>query len=497
MQYILSIDQGTTGTTAIIWDEESRLVARANLEHKQFYPQPGWVEHDAEEIWQNVLKAARLALGEAKLQPAQLAAMGITNQRETVVFWDKHSGKPLAPAIVWQCRRTAALCRELKDEGYEELVRSKTGLLLDPYFSGSKIKWALENLPAVKSAAQKGRLFCGTVDSYLLFRLTGGKVFATDYSNASRTLLYNINTLAWDEELLKLFDVPQDLLPQVCPSSTIFGAISPELFSAASLPVGGMAGDQQAALFGQACFRPGMTKNTYGTGSFLLMNTGKKAVSSKKGLLTTIAWGLEDEVSYALEGSIFITGAAVQWLRDGLKLIGAYSELEALALEVQDSGGVYFVPAFVGLGAPHWDPYARGLIIGLTGGSSKAHLARAVIEAMAYQTNDVLGLMRAEAGLKVEELRVDGGASAMNLLLQFQADLAQTVVRRPEVSDTTALGAAYLAGLASGVWKGLEDLAQTWQESRAFYPTMDDQVRQACCAGWDEAVRRSLGWAKP
>lgn len=493
--YILSIDQGTTGTTAILWDHESLARARANREHRQYYPRPGWVEHDAEEIFENVLKTAKEALEEAGAEAEDLAAIGITNQRETLVFWDRQSGKPLSKAIVWQCRRTAEMCQRLKDEGYEQMVREKTGLLLDPYFSGTKLKWALENLEAIQKAAEKGILACGTVDSYLLFRLTGGKVFATDYSNASRTLLYNIHDLQWDQELLELFGVPENILPEVKPSSTIYGYTDPDIFHGVSLPVGGIAGDQQSALFGQACYSPGMTKNTYGTGSFLLMNTGEKAVSSEQGLLTTIAWGLDDKVEYALEGSIFITGAAVQWLRDGLGVIESSSDLEGLAAQVDGNDGVYLVPAFAGLGAPHWDPYARGLLIGITGGTSRAHLARAVMEAMAYQTRDVLEIMYNEANLPLVELRVDGGASVMNLLLQFQADLTNTIVRRSATFDTTALGAAYLAGLATGFWSSIEGLSDSWKESATFKPQMSEEERSFLYGGWQKAVSRSLKWA--
>ena len=424
-----------------------------------------------------------------------IAAIGITNQRETLVFWDKRSGKPISRAIVWQCRRTAEMCKKLKEEGREEDIRAKTGLLLDPYFSGTKLRWALENIPEVSKAAEKGFLACGTVDSYLLFRLTGGKVFATDYSNASRTLLYNIHTLQWDEELLNLFKVPVEILPEVLPSSHLFGDTEADIFFGEEIPVGGIAGDQQAALFGQACYSPGMIKNTYGTGSFLLMNTGEKAVASEKGLLTTIAWGIEGEVEYALEGSIFITGAAVQWLRDGLEVIKESSELEGLAMEVEDNNGVYLVPAFAGLGAPHWDPYARGLLIGITGGTSRAHLARAVVEAMAYQTRDVLEIMHQESNLPIRELRVDGGASVMDLLLQFQADITGTIVRRSATFDTTALGAAYLAGLACGFWKGKDELSERWRQSAVFEPHMDEKLRKELYSGWLEAVSRTLKWA--
>jgi glycerol kinase len=454
------------------------------------------VEHDAEEIWKNVLLSASEVLVQAGAGAGDVAAIGITNQRETVVFWDRNTGVPLTRAIVWQCRRTADLCRQLKGDGYEEQVRRKTGLLLDPYFSGSKIRWALENVKAVSKAAADGSLCCGTIDSYLLFRLTGGSVFATDYSNASRTLLYNIHELKWDEDLLKLFKVKQAALPQVMSSSAIYGETVPELFSGIKIFIGGIAGDQQAALFGQACYEPGMTKNTYGTGCFLLMNTGEKAVRSQHGLLTTIAWGLGNRVEYALEGSIFITGAAVQWLRDGLGLISQAAELEGLAAQVENNGGVYLVPAFAGLGAPHWDPYARGLIIGITGGTTKAHIGRAVIEAMAYQTRDVLDIMHRDAELPVKELRVDGGASVMDLLLQFQADITSTPVRRSATFDTTALGAAYLAGLACGLWKDKEDLSKRWRGSAYFEPQMSQGKRQQLYAGWCAAVKRSQGWAE-
>jgi len=493
--YILSIDQGTTGTTAILWDQECLARARVNREHRQHYPRPGWVEHDPEEIFENVLKTAEEALQEAGVEAADVAAVGITNQRETLVFWDRQSGKPLTRAIVWQCRRTAELCQQLKDEGYEKMVREKTGLLLDPYFSGTKLRWALENLEEVKKAAEEGTLACGTVDSFLLYRLTGGRVFATDYSNASRTLLYNIHDLQWDQELLKLFRVPEGILPEVKPSSIVYGHTEPDIFLGSSVPIGGMAGDQQSALFGQACYSPGMTKNTYGTGSFLLMNTGEKAVASEQGLLTTIAWGLGDKVEYALEGSIFITGAAVQWLRDGLGIIERSSDLEGLAAQIDGNDGVYLVPAFAGLGAPHWDPYARGLLIGITGGTSKAHLARAVMEAMAYQTRDVLEIMYNEANLPLVELRVDGGASVMDLLLQFQADLTGTVVRRSATFDTTALGAAYLAGLATGFWSSTGELSDRWKESAAFEPQMGEKERAFLYGGWQKAVSRSLKWA--
>ncbi len=493
-RYILSLDQGTTGTTAMLWDREGIFRARVNREHKQYYPQPGWVEHDPEEIWDNVLELVGLVFKEAGVGVQDIVSIGIANQRETLVFWDRRSGKPITRAIVWQCRRTADMCRQLKGKGYEDEVSSKTGLLLDPYFSGTKLRWALENLPEVKEAAEKGYLACGTVDSFLLFRLTGGRVFATDCSNASRTLLYNIHRHCWDDDLLALFKVSKQILPEVKSSSSMFGYTDPQVFYGAEVPIGGIAGDQQAALFGQACYSPGMTKNTYGTGSFLLMNTGNKAVSSERGLLTTIAWGLNGEIEYALEGSIFITGAAVQWLRDGLGLIGKSSDLEPLAGRVKDNGGVYFVPAFAGLGAPYWDPYARGLLIGITGGTTGSHLARAVIEAMAYQTRDVIDIMRREADLPVKELRADGGASVMDLLLQFQSDVTGTIVRRAGTLDTTSLGAAYLTGLTAGFWKDTGELSDRWQESAVFKPTMPRAKRESLYGNWTRAVERALGW---
>ncbi|HSW35189.1 MAG TPA: glycerol kinase GlpK [Candidatus Limnocylindrales bacterium] len=495
-RYILSVDQGTTGTTAILWNQQCISRSWVNREHRQYYPQPGWVEHDPEEIWNNVVQAVEETQRLAAVSSDAIAAIGITNQRETIVFWSRKTGKTISKAIVWQCRRTAAMCQQMKEAGLEDLVRHKTGLLLDPYFSGTKLRWALENIPAVRKAADEGDLACGTMDSFLLYRLTGGKVFSTDYTNASRTLLFNIHTLAWDSELLDLFGVPAEILPQVLPSSCLFGETDPEGFFRSRIPIGGIAGDQQAALFGQACYSPGMTKNTYGTGSFLLMNTGEKAVASKSGLLTTVAWGVDGKVEYALEGSIVITGAAVQWLRDGLKLINKSAEIEALAAQVSSNEGVYLVPAFAGLGAPYWDPYARGLLIGITGGTSGAHLARAVVEAMAYQTRDVMEIMRQESGLPLVELRVDGGASVMDLLLQFQADITGLPVRRAATADTTALGAAYLAGLAVGYWKSKEELSACWKQSAFFTPQMNEEARKSLCRGWRRAVERSLGWAK-
>ncbi len=471
-------------------------LGRAAREHRQYYPQSGWVEHDPEEIWTATLAVAKEALQESGMEPADVTAIGITNQRETVVFWERSTGKPLANAIVWQCRRTAPLCHELNEAGLLGQFQEKTGLVLDPYFSGTKIRWALGHIPSVQEAARSGELACGTIDSYLLYRLTGGRVHATDYSNASRTLLYNIHTLQWDPWLLETLEVPPNILPRVMASSTVFGETDPAVFFGARVPVGGIAGDQQAALFGQACFEPGMVKNTYGTGCFLLMNTGAEAIPSESGLLTTIAWGIDGAVDYALEGSIFITGAAIQWLRDGLQLINHASETGPLAAQVDDNGGLYLVPAFVGLGAPYWDPYARGLLVGITRGTTRAHLARAVIEAMAYQTRDVLEIMRREAEIPLGELRIDGGAGVMDLLLQFQADIAGTVVRRSATLDTTALGAAYLAGLAVGVWPNRAALAEQWREDASFQPQMAEAQRAALYRNWLRAVERARGWVE-
>ena len=493
---ILSIDQGTTGTTAILWDEQGLSLGRASREHRQYYPQSGWVEHDPEEIWASVLAVCQEALEKAAVEPGQVTAIGITNQRETVVFWERSTGRPLANAIVWQCRRTAPICQKLKDAGHMELFQEKTGLILDPYFSGTKIRWALKHIPSVQEAAHRGELLCGTIDSYLLYRLTGGRVHATDYSNASRTLLFNIHTLQWDPQLLEIMKVPQEILPQVMPSSVIYGETDPAAFLGVRVPVGGIAGDQQAALFGQACFEPGMVKNTYGTGSFLMMNTGSKVIHSDSGLLTTIAWGVDGAVDYALEGSIFITGAAVQWLRDGLEVIEHASETGPLAAQVKDNGGVYLVPAFVGLGAPYWDPYARGLLIGITQGTTRAHLARAVVEAMAFQTCDVLEIMSREAGIPIGEMRIDGGAGVMDLLLQFQADVADTVVRRAATLETTAQGAAYLAGLAAGVWPDRKVVAEKWREDGEFRRQMPAAERDALCRNWLRAVERARGWVE-
>lgn len=494
---ILAIDQGTTGTKCMCFDRDQKPLSSVGMEFKQYYPHPGWVEHDAEEIWESTLSTARRALDEAGAGPEQVAAVGITNQRETTVLWDRETGRPVRPAIVWQCRRSAGICERCREDGLERLFHDRTGLILDPYFSGTKLAWVMENEPELAGRAEAGELCFGTIDSWLLYRLSGGKVHATDVSNASRTLLFNIHDLAWDSELAGLLGVPMEILPEVKESSGVFGQVDPEAFLGITAPVAGVAGDQQAALFGQACFHPGMTKNTYGTGSFVLMNIGASPLLSDSGLLTTVAWSLGGKVSYALEGSIFITGAAVNWLRDGLGIISSPSELEGLASRVADTGGVYFVPAFVGLGAPYWDPSARALIIGMTRGTERAHIARAVIESMALQTADVMEVMQGDASIPLRELRVDGGASVMDLLLQYQADLLEVPVLRPVISETTALGAAMLAGLGVGLWKDLDEVETGWRLDRKAVPNADAAER---CRGmrrdWKRAVERCLGWVQ-
>ncbi|MDI6874007.1 glycerol kinase GlpK [Candidatus Solincola sp.] len=492
---ILAIDQGTTGTKCICFDRSQRIVSGHSQEFPQYYPRPGWVEHDAEEIWECTLDTARRALEKAGISPREVAAVGITNQRETTVIWDRESGKPVRRAIVWQCRRSADICARCRERGLEDEVRRRTGLVLDPYFSGTKLTWVMENEPEVVKRAQAGELCFGTVDSWLLYRLTGGRVHATDVSNASRTLLFNLHDLSWDEELARIFEVPMSMLPEVRDSSGVFGETDPSSFLGISAPVAGIAGDQQAALFGQACFHPGMSKNTYGTGSFVLMNTGDRPTLSSRGLLTTVAWSIGGKTTYALEGSIFITGAAVNWLRDGLGIISEVSEIEGLASQVEDAGGVYFVPAFVGLGAPYWNPRARALLIGMTRGTTRAHVARAAIESMALQTCDVVEAMVEETGIPLKELRVDGGASVMDMLLQYQADLLGVPVRRPVIPETTSLGAALLAGLATGVWKDLEEIEERWEVDReaAPDPAAEERARKMR-RYWRRAVERSLDW---
>jgi len=493
MPYLLALDQGTTSSRAIVFTDEGAIAATAQKEFRQFYPQAGWVEHDPLEIWATQRGVAAEALERARLAARDIAAIGITNQRETVVLWDRRTGEPAAPAIVWQDRRTAAFCDQLKASGAEEEIRRRTGLLADPYFSGTKLRWLLDNVNGARARAARGELAFGTIDSWLLWNLTGGRVHATDPSNASRTLLYNIHTGAWDDELLRILGVPREVLPEVRPSCGVFGECDAAVLGA-PVPVGGVAGDQQAALFGQACFSPGLAKNTYGTGCFLLMHTGAGAVESRHRLLTTVAWQADGLVEYALEGSVFIGGAVVQWLRDGLGLIRSSEEVEALAASVEDSHGVYLVPAFTGLGAPHWDAYARGAIVGLTRGVTAAHLARAALESIAFQVADVVSAMEADSGLHVGELRVDGGASRNNLLLQFQADLLGAPVVRAAVTETTALGAACLAGLAAGVYRSRDELAARWKADRRFEPRMSRGEALARRAQWSRAVERSRGW---
>jgi len=493
MPHLLALDQGTTSSRAIVFTDDGRIAATAQKEFRQIYPQAGWVEHDPLEIWATQRGVAAEALERARLSPRDIAAIGITNQRETTVLWDRRTGEPAAPAIVWQDRRTASFCDELKASGAEEEIRRRTGLLADPYFSGTKLRWLLDNVPGARARAGRGELAFGTIDSWLLWNLTGGRVHATDPSNASRTLLYNIHTGQWDEELLRILGVPREILPEVRPSCGLFGECGAEVLGA-PVPVAGVAGDQQAALFGQACFAPGLAKNTYGTGCFLLMQTGEEAVESRHRLLTTVAWQAGPRPEYALEGSVFIGGAVVQWLRDGLGLIRSSEEVEPLASSVEDSHGVYVVPAFTGLGAPHWDAYARGAIVGLTRGVTAAHLARAALESIAFQVADVVSAMEADSGLHVAELRVDGGASRNNLLLQFQADLLGVPVVRAAVTETTALGAAWLAGLAASVYEGREALAARWKEDRRFEPRMSRGEADARRAQWSRAVERARGW---
>jgi glycerol kinase len=492
-QYVLALDQGTTSSRAIIFNRSGKAVSSAQQEFPQIFPGPGHVEHDPEDIWATQLNTAKEAIARAGISALDLAAIGVTNQRETTVLWDKASGKPIANAIVWQSRVTAPICDRLKAAGHEAAFRQKTGLVVDAYFSGTKIKHLLDSFDGLRDRAARGEVLFGTVDSFLIWRLTGGKRHVTDVSNASRTLIFNIHTLQWDDELLRLLDIPRAMLPEVRSSSEVYGETDPGLFGAA-IPVAGIAGDQQAALFGQACFDPGSAKNTYGTGCFMLLNTGDQPVPSEKGLLTTVAWQIGGKTTYALEGSVFIAGAAVQWLRDGLKAIAASADVEKLMSEVPDTDGVYLVPAFVGLGAPYWDPRARGVIVGLTRNSSVAHIARAAVDAMAYQTRDVLEAMQAESGLSLTTLKVDGGAAANAMLLQFQADLLSVTVRRPVVAETTALGAAYLAGLAVGYWNGFDDVTNNWALDREFTPSMEAGQREKLYAGWKKAVTRSLDW---
>ena len=492
--YILALDQGTTSSRALVFDERSRVVASAQREFTQFFPRPGWVEHDPEEIWTSQMAVAAEALESAGIAPADLAAIGITNQRETTVVWDRHTGRPIHHAIVWQCRRTTDICEILKEKGLAPLFREKTGLVVDAYFSGTKVKWILDHVEGAREKAARGDLLFGTIDTWLIWKLTGGRVHVTDCSNASRTLFYDIRERRWDPDLLEILDVPACILPEVRPSSEVYGFTDPEVFLGASVPIAGDAGDQQAALFGQCCFEPGMVKNTYGTGCFMLMNTGTSPVVSNSGLLTTVAWGLDGRVEYALEGSIFMAGAAVQWLRDGLRVIDSAADSEYFASKVTDTAGVYVVPAFVGLGAPYWDMKARGAILGLTRGAGKDHLIRATLESLAYQTRDVIGAMEADSGISLKHLKVDGGAVVNDLLMQFQADILDVPVDRPRVTETTALGAAYLAGLAVKIWGSQEELTRAWLPGRRFTPAMAEEQRTKLYRGWRKAVTRALDW---
>ncbi len=494
-QYIMALDAGTTSNRCILFNEKGEICSVSQKEFTQFYPQPGWVEHDANEIWATQIGVAREAMAKINARAEDIAAIGITNQRETTIVWDRKTGEPVYHAIVWQCRRTSEYCDSLKEKGLAEEYRKKSGLVIDAYFSSTKLRWILENVPGVRERANRGELCFGNVDSFLIWKLTGDKVHVTDYSNASRTMLFNINDLCWDEDILFELGIPKSMLPEVKPSSCVYGRSDPSLFGAA-IPIAGAAGDQQAALFGQTCFEEGDVKNTYGTGAFMLMNVGEKPVFSKHGLVTTIAWGLEGKVSYALEGSVFIAGAAIQWLRDELRLIDTAADSAYYAAKVEDTNGCYVVPAFAGLGAPYWDQYARGVIVGLTRGVNKYHLVRATLESLAYQSSDLLFAMQQDAGKALATLKVDGGASQNDFLMQFQADIIGTRVRRPSCVETTALGAAYLAGLAVGYWKNKEDVMKNCSVGREFIPAMDDKKRQRLLKGWKKAVRYSFDWAK-
>lgn len=494
-KYILALDQGTTSSRCIIYDKKGNMVSVAQKEFRQYYPQQGWVEHDANEIWSTQMTVAHEAMLKAGVTYNHIEAIGITNQRETTVVWDKHTGEPVHNAIVWQCRRTAEYCDQLMEQGLADSFKEKTGLLIDAYFSATKLRWLLENVEGAREKAEAGDLLFGTIETWLIWKMTGGRVHVTDYSNASRTMMFNINTLQWDDEILSILDIPKSMLPEPRPSSEVYGETESTLF-AGPIKIAGAAGDQQAALFGQTCFQEGEAKSTYGTGCFLLLNTGEKPVFSQNGLLTTVAWGLNGKVNYALEGSVFVCGAAIQWLRDELSLMKNSAESERMALSVKDSNGVYVVPAFVGLGAPYWDPYARGSIFGLTRGANKNHLVRATLESLAYQASDLLYAMASDLGKELLSLKVDGGACANNFLMQFQADILGKDVLRPQCIETTSLGAAYLAGLATGYWKNQNDVLENWQIDKTFVPAMEDFQRQALLSGWKKAVERAIGWAK-
>ncbi len=494
-KYVMAFDSGTTSNRCILFNKRGEICSVAQKEFTQYFPKPGWVEHDAEEIWSTQMEVAEAAMANIHAAAADIAAIGITNQRETTIVWDKNTGEPLCHAIVWQCRRTSEYCDVLKEKGLTEKFRQKTGLVIDAYFSGTKIKWILDNVEGARERAQRGEILFGTVETWLIWKLTKGRVHVTDYSNASRTMLFNIHTLKWDEDILREFDIPACMLPEVKPSSCIYGEADAGFFGA-PIPIAGAAGDQQAALFGQTCFEKGEAKNTYGTGCFLLMNTGEKPVFSENGLVTTIAWGLDGKVTYALEGSIFVAGAAIQWLRDEMGLIDSSQDSEYMAQKVKDTNGCYVVPAFTGLGAPHWDQYARGTIVGITRGVNKYHIIRATLESLAYQVNDVLEVMAEDSGLALSALKVDGGASANNFLMQTQANLSYAPVKRPRCVETTAMGAAYLAGIAVGYWESMEEVKANWEIDRIFEPDIEEKTRESMLAGWKRAVQYSYGWAK-
>ncbi|SCH66554.1 glycerol kinase GlpK [Romboutsia sp. 1001713B170207_170306_H8] len=495
-KYIMALDQGTTSSRSILFDKSGNIVAAAQKEFTQVYPHPGWVEHNPMEIWGSQSGVMREVLETNYISPNEIAAIGITNQRETTIVWDKNTGKPIYNAIVWQCRRTSEICDELEAKGYKDMIKEKTGLILDAYFSGTKIKWILDNVEGAREKADNGELLFGTVDTWLTWNLTRGKVHVTDYTNASRTMLYNIKELKWDDEILEILNIPKSMLPEVKPSSYIYGYTDENMLAGAKIPIAGCAGDQQAALFGQTCFEEGSAKNTYGTGCFMLMNTGEKPVESKNGLVTTIAWGVDGKVEYALEGSIFVGGAVIQWLRDELKILYNAKQSQFYAESVEDTNGVYIVPAFTGLGAPHWDMYARGCVMGLTRGANREHLVRAALESIAYQVKDVLHAMEEDSGLKLSSLKVDGGASSNDFLMQFQSDILDTNINRPKVVETTALGAAYLAGLAVGFYESKADIKNSWIMDREFTPSMNEDKRNKLYKGWKKAVKRSLEWAR-
>lgn len=494
-KYVMALDAGTTSNRCILFNEKGQMCSVAQREFKQIFPKPGWVEHDANEIWASQLGVAVEAMNMIDASAADIAAIGITNQRETTILWDKNTGEPVYNAIVWQCRRTSEYCDSLKEQGLTEKFRRKTGLVIDAYFSATKIKWILDNVPGAHERAEKGELLFGTVETWLIWKLTKGKAHVTDYSNAARTMLFNINTLEWDDEILQILDIPKAILPEAMPSSCVYG-MADLAFLGGEIPISGAAGDQQAALFGQTCFQPGDAKSTYGTGCFLLMNTGEKLVFSENGLITTIAWGLDGKVTYALEGSVFVAGAAIQWLRDEMRIIDSAEDSEYMAKKVKDTNGCYVVPAFTGLGAPYWDQYARGTIVGITRGVNKCHIIRATLESLAYQVNDVLVAMKADSGIALSSLKVDGGASANNFLMQTQADIINVPVKRPQCVETTAMGAAYLAGLAVGYWKDLEDIKNNWMVDQTFVPVLEEKIRTERIQGWKKAVKYAYGWAR-